>query len=236
MLRLAIALAVLTTVLAACGGDSKSNAPASPTATGGHVEQESFNDIVLTGAARAAAAGYHGTYGVRATVDGKVTDGVVTWSRKNDRMRADFTGKSDSQDLEIHVITGAKYPAEDLLYVCTPAAKTCREAHRAPQGDYPAEALPSVFALRLLDARVFSQGLTFSDETARTISGQAVLCFSGQAASGATDHGTVCLTGAGLPLLVTAAGAARTQSLTATKFEAGVDENVFDLPYPLEGQ
>ena len=52
---------------------------------------------------------------------------------------------------------------------------------------------------------------------------------------GPVDHGEVCLTEAGLPLLVTGSGAGtdRTISLTATSVQSSADDGSFQLPYPL---
>jgi len=237
MVRLVVTIAALALLVSACTDDAKIDAPTPTTTAQGHVEPENFNDVVLAGASRSASAGFSGAYTIRATVDGKAIDGVVTWHRKDARLRAGFAGQVDGQRVDIDAITGPNYPAEDLLYVCAAEDETCAEAHRTENGAYPPELLPSVVALQLLDIQAFAQGLNFYDEAARTIIEQPALCFIGRSETGgAIDHGEVCLTDDGLPLLVTASGAGRTVSLTAQELPGGVGDRDFELPFPIEGQ
>ena len=237
MARLAVVIAVVALIAAACGGGAKGTGPTPTSLSRGHTEPANFNNVVATGAGKSAAAGFSETYSLRATIDGKVIDRALTWSQKGERLRGDFSGQNAGQTVAVSVISGPNYPNQDLMYVCKRDDRTCAEAHRTKGGDYAAELVPSLIGLRLLDIRIFSAGLNFYDESARTIAGQAALCFVGRSdTAGAIDHGTVCLTEAGLPLLVTAAGTGRTISLTATKPPGSVGHDAFDLPYALAGR
>jgi len=154
-------------------------------------------------------------------------------------MRADFAGTVAGERKDVTVIAGPNYPTDDLLYVCKPDQQTCAEAHRTVSGDDPAELVPSLVAFQLLDVTNFAAGLNFYDEVARTLVEQPALCFVGLSETvpvGAIDHGEVCLTEGGLPLLVTAAGAGRTMSLTATKVPGSASDRAFELPYAIQGQ
>ena len=230
-----LAIAVLAVLLAAC---EDNGAPASdPTATSlseDHHDAENFNEIVQTGASRSATAGFAGTYTLRVNFEGSRLDGTVRWYRKGTQARADFAGTVDGQTVNMNVITGPNYPADDLLYVCTPDAQTCTEAVQAVNGDYATDLLPAVIPLRLLDVSILATGLNFYDEAARTIVGEPALCFVGRSESdppGPVDHAEICLTDAGLPLLITAAGTSRTMSLTAMETPGGVSDRDFELPY-----
>ena len=239
MVRLVVILTALTLLGAACEPDNGVVGPTPGSAVPTHVEAENFNDVVLTGGSRSAEAGFSGTYTLRATVDGTAIAGAVSWHRKDTRVRADFNGTVDGQTTEMNVITGPGYPAEDMLYVCTSDRQICAEAHRTVDGDYPAELLPSLVALRLLDVATFATGLNFYDESARTLVEQPALCFVGRSETspaGAIDHGEVCLTVEGRPLLVTASGSGRTVLLTATKLPGSASDGDFELPYAIQGQ
>ncbi len=230
-----LAIAVLSLLSSACEDNT---APASdPTATSlseGHPDGENFNEIVQTGASRSAAAGFAGTYRLQVNVEGSRIDGTATWYRKGAQARADFAGTVDGQAVNMNVITGPNYPADDLLYVCRLDAQTCSEAVRAVDGAYATELLPAVIPLLLLDVGILAAGLNFYDEATRTIVGQPASCFVGRSESeppGLVDHGEVCLTDGGLPLLITAAGTSRTISLTAIETPGGVSDRDFELPY-----
>jgi hypothetical protein len=216
--------------------DSVAPTPTRAAVTPGHTEPLDFNQVVLTGAARAAAAGFSGTYTLRARTAEQVIDGKVTWHRSGPRARADFEGTMSGQETEMIVIAGADYPADDLLYVCRTADESCAEARRTVGGEYPVDILPAVLALRLLDTSVFASGLTFSDEAARTLVDEDVLCFVGEApvSGSGIDHGEVCLTEVGVPLLVTASGTGTTVTFAATDAPGAFDDGAFDLPYALE--
>jgi hypothetical protein len=98
------------------------------------------------------------------------------------------------------------------------------------------ELLPALIPLRTLDIGAFASRLDFYDEVGRVLIGVDVLCFVGQTAPPADgiDNGEVCLTEAGIPLLVTASGSGTTASLTATATPGALDQNAFDLPFPVE--
>lgn len=239
MVRLLVTIAALALLAAACEPDNGVVRPTPGSAVPTHEEQENFNDVVLTGAGRSAEAGFSATYKIRATLAGKVIDGIVTWHREGTQMRADFVGTVAGQNEDAIVIAGPNYPANDLLYVCKPDEQTCAEAHRSISGDDPAELVPALVAFQLLDVINFATGLNFYDQAARPLVQQQALCFVGRSETvpvGAIDHGEVCLTEDGLPLLVTAAGSGRTMSLTATKLPGGVSEGDFELPYAIQGQ
>lgn len=239
MVRLVTIFAILTLLAAACEPDNGVVAPTPGSAVPTHVESENFNDVVLTGAGRSAEAGFSGTYTLRATIDGTAIAGTISWHRKGTRVRADFAGTAGEQNVDMDVISGRNYPTDDLLYVCKPDQQTCTEAHRTVSGDDPAELVPSLVAFQLLDVTNFATGLNFYDEAARTLVGEPALCFVGRSETvpvGAIDHGEVCLTEDGLPLLVTAAGTGRTMSLTATKLPGGASDGAFELPYAVQGQ
>ena len=158
MVRLVVTAAILTVLVAACSGRATS-----PKATPVITSPANFNDGVLSGSGRSAEAGFHGTYTLRATVDGQVIDGSVTWQRKMARMRADFAGKVGDQEEDVIaiVIAGANYPAVQSIFVCKATENSCREENPdASTGSYPMEAVPSALAVQLLDASL-PQGLNF---------------------------------------------------------------------------
>lgn len=236
MVRFVVILTVLTLFASACEPEKEVVAPTPGSPAPTHVEPENFNDVVLAGAGRSVEAGFRGEYTLRATVDGKAIDGMVTWYRKGAKMRADFAGKAADQQEDVAVFAGPDYPAEPALYECSKAEQSC--VLRNASVDDP-EVLPSSLAFQVLDVTTFVTGLNFYDESARTIAGQDALCFVGRSETvpvGAIEHGEVCFTEDGLPLLVTASGASRTVSFTTTKLPGGVSDADFDLPYAMQGQ
>lgn len=237
MVRLAVILAVLAVFAAACdpqGGDVDPTSTA-PAVTPGHTEVQDFNQIVLTGAARAATAGFSGTYTLRATVDGKVIDGAVTWYQKGAQMRADFAGKVAGQQQDVTLINAPNYPAQNALYECRHEDQSCA-SQSAPEGN--PDVVPSWLAIKVLNVSTFAAGLTFLDESAQTILEEDVLCFVGQAetATLGIEHGEVCLTEEGVPLLVTASASGTTVTLAAIEVPGALKEGAFDLPFEVPGQ
>jgi hypothetical protein len=89
---------------------------------------------------------------------------------------------------------------------------------------------------RVLDASIFAAGLNFFEESARNLVGEDALCFVGESGAPAfgIDHGELCLTEEGLPLLVTASGGGTTVTLAALDVPGSFDANAFDLPFALE--
>jgi hypothetical protein len=123
-----------------------------------------------------------------------------------------------------------------MFYMCKPVEETCVETRRGDDGEYPAEMLPALIGVRLLDVPIFTTGLTFLDQTTREIVGVDTTCYVGQVTGdggGAIDHGEVCLSDGGVPLLVTAAGAPTTMSIAATAAPREFDASAFELPYAL---
>lgn len=236
MVRLVVMLTVLTMLAAACEPDNGVVGPTPGSAVPTHVELENFNDVVLTGASRSAEAGFSGTYTLQATVDGKAIAGTVTWYRKGALMRADFDGTVAGQQEDVIVIVGPNYPTQPTLYECRQVEQSC--VPRDASAESP-EMLPPLLAFQVLDVTALATGLNFYDEAARMLVEQPALCFVGRSETvpvGAIDHGEVCLTEDGSPLLVTAAGSGRTMSLTATKLPGSASDGAFELPYAIQGQ
>ena len=247
MVRLVAAITVLAVFAVACDSDSSdepptavpatvaATAPATDEAT--HDEEENFNQAVADRAAVTNQLTFSGTYDMRANIAGESFTGELTLHRQEDRLRADFAGRRGELDEGLQVITGLGYPEDDLLHLCREATQQCVEVRSGPDGNYPDEVVPLVAAMRLLDVRIFSLGLTFYDEVARAINEQQVRCFIGESeAAQAIQHGEVCLTDDGLPLLVTAAGDGTTVSLTSTDVATTIDDGAFDLPYAVQGE
>lgn len=231
MARVLLVVVALALLLVACEPDEDA-VDSTPTDGPGHTEV-SFNDRIIRTSAAGADAGYSGNYTMRANVEGVVIAGAVNVSRSGPRTRADFRGLVDGQETEVIVMAGPRYPDEDMFYMCVPDDGSCVEVRPDASG-YPEEMLPALVAVRLLDVPIFTTGMTFADETTRDIAGVAATCFVGQVEvgeGGAIDHGEVCLTEGGIPLLVTGAGGETTMSIAATAAPETFDVSSFELPY-----
>lgn len=194
------------------------------------------DDELARRAARFDMTEFTASYVMSVEFAGGLIDGTLTWYQKPGKARGDFTGQVNGQEVDIVVIPGPGYPSEEFLYVCSRESRSCIESRpESEQNAYPNGEFPVVLGALLVGAEEFAEAVTVTETSERTVAGQEVICFKGQGVEGAPfDTGELCATEDGIALLVTEDAPDQTIALEARAFSRTMNDDIFELPYPLE--
>ena len=230
------ASALLLTLIVACGG-------AAPTTTGGAGASAGATSAptqagAATSAATAAGAGQPGlgsllsaaktqeykiTYKITATGTGaEALSGNQTWYFKPPRSRFDFTTNMGGTLTTMSIFT-----LPEGSFMCFGISGQTQCLGTPPTGS-PLDQNPAAVAQRQMVDNPGAFGATFTG--AKTIGGQAGLCYDVKATSGAFTAGTFCYTKEGIQLLSAFTTQGLTLSTEATNLSLTVPDSDFTLP------
>jgi hypothetical protein len=225
--------ALLLTLIVSCGG-------ASPTATGGAGASAGATSATATQAGAATAAGsaqpglgsllsssktqeYKVTYKITATGTGaEALSGTQTWYFKPPRSRFDFTANMGGTLTTMSIFT-----LPEGSYMCFAMAGQS-QCLGTPATGSPLDQNPAAVAQRQMVDNPSAFGATFTG--AKTIAGQAGLCYDVKATAGAFSAGTFCYTKEGIQLLSAFTTQGLTLSTEATNLSLTVPDSDFTLP------
>ncbi len=182
---------------------------------------------------------FSATYDMLAEFDGGVIEGTFTWYQKKGSARGDFSGKLGDQNSDFVLIPGPGYPSESFHYVCHVDMKTCVESRpESEESAYVDGQYPVVLGAILISAEEFGEAFPVDTASRQQIEGQETVCFMAPSAVNESfESGEVCVTDDGVVLRMNQESVnGNTFSLDAIEFSRAVDDDVFELPYPVIDQ
>jgi hypothetical protein len=233
---IAVFVVVSSMLMWACGGGGKeepgaatepvATSPAGETAEAGTTPQSGGDTAEFEAlASQFKNATYKVTYKISTTPATAGMEGTMTWYKKGDSLRMDFSSEADGQQMNAIVIE-----RPDQSYLCTNAPDTGEAATCFSTPVEPGRGVEQIISG--LEETLADPTVEIAHTETREIVGEAVECFTMRSSESAGES-EVCFSRDGVPLLSRETVDQGEMVLEATDFSLDVSDGDFEPPYPV---
>jgi hypothetical protein len=232
---LVLSFVVISSLLAwACGGDEEEK-PAAPTAPAATSPADETPEAVETPQAQEgdgefsdladkfAQSTFKATYTLGG--EGGVTEGSMTWYKKGDRLRMDFEGEAEGQQMSAIFIM-----LPDKSYLCTEIPDIAEGGSCYATTGTEGEGVSEMAAE--LQGTLADPDVEIVSTSSRKIAGEDAKCYTVRLPE-AEGESEICLSDDGAPLSTKETVEGAGSSMEAIEFSRDVSDSDFEPPYPV---